>query len=311
MGKFLLRRLFQTVIVLFGASLVLFVALFVLSDPFAVQGGKERTPEAKAALEKRYGLDKPVPVQYVKWVSKVARLDFGESFKNRRNVNDMLAEKLPNTAKLAVAAVLIDIGIGVAAGLISAIFRYSFLDVLVTLITTAAVGFPSLVLGLGLQYFVGIKANLLPYTGTSPPGTIDSHIILPALTLALIDAAVVARLMRGTMLEVMRSDYVRTARAKGLTEPVVMMRHAFRNAIIPVVTYLGIQLGALMGGALITENVFNWDGVGRQLVQSIYSEDNPIVLAIVVYGVLVFVVLNFIVDMLYGVLDPRIRLAND
>ncbi len=314
MGAYILRRLLQTVLVLLGASVVLFVCLFVVTDPFAVQGGDKRTdPTVRIELEHRYGLDKGLPTQYVRWVSRTARLDFGESFKRRRPVNDIIGEKIFNTMKLAIASIIIEIGIGLGAGLISAIFRYSFWDVLVTLTTTAAIGFPSFVLGLGMQFVLGVRLRWLPLNGTSPEGLfgLDAKILMPALTLAFVDAAVVARLMRGTMLEVLRADYVRTARAKGLSERVVMLKHAMRNAIIPVVTYLGVAFGTLLGGALITENIFNWDGVGKALIQAIYGEDNPVVLGIVTYGVVVFVLLNLVVDVAYGFLDPRIRLGGD
>jgi oligopeptide transport system permease protein len=202
--------------------------------------------------------------------------------------------------------------IGLAAGLISAIFRYSFWDVLVTLTTTLAIGFPSFVLGLMLQYLLGVRWQVLPVTGTGPDGwfAIDNHIIMPAFTLAAIDAAVLARLMRGTMLEVLRADYVRTARAKGLTERAVLLKHALRNAIIPIVTYIGVSFGTLLAGTVITENLFNYDGVGKALVDAIYGEDNPIVLGIVTYSVAIFVITSAIVDVLYGLLDPRIRLDN-
>jgi len=310
MGRYIIRRLLQSVVTLFGASLLLFAILFVITDPFATFGEKQRDPVVKAQLEERYGLDRPLPVQYAKWVGGVVQGDLGQSLKNNRSVNDIIADKLPNTVKLAMVAFLFELVIGLFAGLVSAVLRYSFWDVLVTITTTLAIGLPAFVLGLVLQYTFGIRWNLLPVTGTSPDGWLafDSHIILPALTLALLDAAVLARLMRGTTLEAMRADYVRTARAKGLREGAVVRKHIVRNAIIPVVTYLGVVLGTLLGGAVITETLFNWDGLGRALINAIYEENNPVVIGIVTYGVLVFVFLNLVVDLLYGWLDPRIRI---
>ena len=310
MTKYVVRRLIQMVLTLFGVSLVLFIALFVITDPLSTFGERTRDPATAAALEERYGLDKPLVTQYVKWVGNVSHGDFGESIQRRRPVNDIIWSKVPNTAKLALVALLIEIAIGLTAGLISAIFRYSFWDVIVTITTTFAIGLPAFVLGLTLQYLFGIRWNIFPYSGTSQGGWFhfDKHIILPAFTLAAIDAAVLARLMRGTMLEVLRADYVRTARAKGLSETAVMVKHAMRNAIVPVVTYIGVVFGTLLAGAVITETIFNWDGVGRALINAIYDEDNPVVLGIITYSVFVFVVLSLIVDLLYAVLDPRIRL---
>jgi oligopeptide transport system permease protein len=310
MRRFIVRRVVQMLLTLIGVSMLLFVSLFVVTDPVATFGQKARDPVVEAQLRERYNLDDPLPVQYLKWVGNVSHGDFGESIKRRRPVNDVIWSKVPNTVKLAFVAIVIELLIGLAAGLISAIFRYSFWDVLVTLTTTLAIGFPSFVLGLMLQYLFGVRWRILPVTGTGPDGwfAIDKHIILPAFTLAAIDAAVLARLMRGTMLEVLRADYVRTARAKGLTERTVLLKHGLRNAIIPIVTYVGVTFGTLLAGTVITESLFNYDGVGKALVDAIYGEDNPIVLGIVTYSVAIFVIMSAVVDLLYGLLDPRIRL---
>jgi oligopeptide transport system permease protein len=310
MGKYVIRRVLQAALTLVGASVVLFFVLFVITDPFATFGERERDPVTKAELEHRYGLDRPIPVQYGKWVSGVVRGDFGKSLRGNRTVNEIIGQKLPNTFKLALTAFLIEILVGLVAGLISAVLRYSFWDVFVTLTTTLAIGFPTFVLGLMFQYTFGIRWRFLPLTGTSPEGWfgLDRHVVMPACTLAFIDAAVLARLMRGQTLEMLRADFVRTARAKGLRDRTVLIKHVARNAIIPVVTYMGVILGTLLGGAVITENIFNWDGLGKALVNAIYDENNPVVIGIVTYGVLVFVILNLVVDLLYGWLDPRIRL---
>ena len=312
MRRFIVRRIVQMLLTLIGVSMLLFVALFVVTDPVSTFGQKARDPVVEAQLRERYNLDDPVPLQYVKWLGNVSQGDFGESIDRRRPVNDIIWSKVPNTVKLAFVAIVIELLIGLAAGLISAIFRYSFWDVLDTLTTTLAIGFPSFVLGLMLQYLLGVRWQLLPVTGTGPNGwfAIDNHIIMPAFTLAAIDAAVLARLMRGTMLEVLRADYVRTARAKGLTERTVLLKHALRNAIIPIVTYIGVSFGTLLAGTVITENLFNYDGVGKALVDAIYGEDNPIVLGIVTYSVAIFVITSAVVDVLYGLLDPRIRIDN-
>ena len=310
MRRYIFQRILQAGVTLLGASLLLFAILFVITDPFATFGQRQRDPVVKAELEHRYGLDQPLPVQYAKWVGGVVRGDLGESFHSNRSVSEIIREKLPNTVKLAMTAFLIELVIGLFAGLVSALSRYSFWDVLVTITTTLAIGIPIFVLGLMFQYTFGIHWHLLPVSGTSPDGwfAFDNHIILPALTLALLDAAILARLMRGTTLEAMQADHVRTARAKGLSEAAVVRKHIVRNAIVPVVTYLGVVLGTLLGGAVIAENLFNWDGIGRALINAVYDEDNPVVIGIVSFGVIVFVLLNLAVDLIYGWLDPRIRL---
>jgi oligopeptide transport system permease protein len=296
------------VLVLFGASIILFVCLYIVpGDPISTQQGQGRKIDAAThtLLEKRYHLDQPLPSQYAHYVSRLVHGDMGESYSFRRPVNAILAEKLGNTVKLALAAMAIEILLGIVAGVVAALFRYSILDVLVTVSTTLAIGIPVFVVGLALQQTFAIKFHLLPLQGSR--GGLRS-LILPALTLAAVETALVARLMRGTMLEVMRADYIRTATAKGLSKRVVVYKHALRNSIIPVITYLGISFGGLLGGALITETIFNWDGVGLALVNAVQSQDNPVVLAVVTYGVGVFVLVNLLVDLSYAVLDPRIRL---
>jgi oligopeptide transport system permease protein len=301
-----IRRLGQTVVVLFGATVVLFVCLFVLpGNPVGSLGGdKARDPAVVKALEERYGLNDPLPVQYGNFVRNLSMGDLGEDYTQRRPVTEVLSPKLVNTAKLAVLAVLFDIVIGMAAGLIAALFRYSFWDVLVTLLTTLAIGFPSFVIGAILQSQFAVKLEWFPLISD---GSFTS-MILPALTLAIIDAALVARLTRGTMLEVLHADYVKTAVAKGLPRRTVLFKHVLRNSVIPVVTYLGISFGTLLSGALITETIFNWDGIGFALVMAIQQQNNPIIIGVVSFGVAVFALLNLLVDLLYAVLDPRIRL---
>ncbi|MEU8433610.1 ABC transporter permease [Streptomyces sp. NPDC029216] len=307
MGRYVIRRLGQMVVVLFGATVILFCCLFVLpGDPVGSLGGdKARDPAVVEALRERYGLNDPLPVQYGNFVKNLAQGDLGEDYTQRRPVTEVLGPKLANTAELALAAIVLDILIGLLAGLIAALFRYSFWDVLITLLTTMAVGFPSFVIGMVLQKVFVVQLDWVPLISD---GTMKS-LILPAFTLAILDAALVARLMRGTMLEVLRADYVKTAVAKGLPRRTVLVKHVMRNSIIPVVTYLGISFGSLLGGALITEAIFNWDGIGLALVQAVQQQNNPIIIGVVSFGVAVFVLLNLLVDLLYAVLDPRIRLA--
>ena len=313
MGRYVVRRLLQMILVLFGATVILFVSLFVLpGDPIGTAAGERaRDPAVRAVLEKRYGLDKPLPVQYARYVSRLVRGDLGESYRQRRPVSEILRSRFGATAQLALAAIFFEILIGLTAGVIAAVFRYSFWDVFVTLTTTLAIGIPTYVGGSILQGIFAQKFGWFPRSGRpvdADPFTTMKALFLPAFTLASVDAALVARLMRGTMLEVLRADYVRTAFAKGLSKRTVILKHVMRNSVIPVVTYLGIAFGGLVGGALITEQIFNWPGIGLALATAIGAQDNPIIIAVVTYGVAAFVIVNLLVDLTYAYLDPRIRL---
>ncbi len=309
MLSFIVRRFIQMIIVLLGATFVLFACLFVLpGDPVGSIAGSDRArdPAVIAELQRRYNLDKPLPVQYGAFLWRLGHGDLGEDYSQRRSVNEILAPKVVNSAKLAGVAILIDVSLGIFAGIIAAVLRYSFWDVLITLLTTIAIGFPVFVIGLLLQQIFALKFSWFPLFGMN--NGLSSY-VLPATTIALVDAALVARLMRGTLLEVLRADYVRTATAKGLPRRIVLTRHAMRNAVIPVLTYLGISFGGFLSGALITEAIFNWDGIGLALVVAIQQQNNPIIVGIVAYSVVIFVVINLIVDLAYAALDPRIRLA--
>ena len=267
MGRYVVRRLLQMILVLFGASLILFASLFVLpGDPIGTAGGERaRDPAVRAVLEKRYGLDKPLPVQYARYVGRVLRGDLGESYRLRRPVSEIFGSRFGATLQLALAAIVFMVLIGIAAGVIAAIFRYSFWDVAVTVATTLAIGVPDLRRRVDPPGCLRHEARLVPPALPGARATSLNELLLPALTLASVDAALVARLMRGTMLEVLRADYVRTAFAKGLSKRTVILKHVMRNSVIPVVTYLGIAFGGLLGGALITENIFNWPGIGLAL----------------------------------------------
>lgn len=309
MPTYILRRLLQMLYVFVGATVVLFVCLFVVpGDPLqSVQGAEAARldPATRARLAERYHLDEPLPKQYAQFVARLARADLGESYRLRRPVNDVLRQKLVNTAQLAVAALAVEIVVGVAAGVVAALFRSSFLDVFVTVSTTVAIGFPVFVVGLLLQDVFAVRLDWLPLHG-SREGL--RSLVLPAVTLGAVHSAMVARLTRGSLLEVLGSDYLRTAAAKGLPPRTVILKHALRNALIPVLTYLGAAFGGLLGGAAVVETIFNWDGVGLAMVTAITMQDNPVVIGVVTYAVVVFVVVNLIVDIIYAALDPRIRL---
>lgn len=310
MGKFIIRRTAQAVLVVIAATALIFIGLFVFGDPFASNGDKVVPPETQAALRAKFGMDKSVPMQYLTYLGNMLTGDLGIDFNQRREVSEMIGEALPYTVRLAALAITIDVLIGVVAGIIAAVWRYSFWDVLVTILTTLSIGVPTFVIGVALRQ--GLSGELF-FPLVPRPFTVEApwyqEIILPAVTLAIVDAAFIARLMRGSMLEVLRSDYIRTARAKGLSEATVILKHALRNSIIPVVTYVGIGIGILLGGAIITETIFQYHGVGFLLVRAIGSNNNPVIMAVTTFGVLSYVVLSMVVDILYAALDPRIRLS--
>ena len=317
MLKYVVRRILQMIPVFLGVTLILFVLRIpglLPGDPIQlIVGEKTLTPALRAQIEEKNHLNEPLYAQYGYYVSNLLKGDLGESYQKSRSVTSIFSDKFPNTVRLALAAILVEIVVGLLAGIISAVKQYSFWDVLVTLSTSILVSVPVFWLGMLLQMFFGIKlkqwtggALFLPITGMGTPPDI-AHLILPAVTLASVSTAYVARIMRSQMLEALGQDYIRTAMAKGLTERAVVFKHALKNAMIPVVTFIGIDLGALMGGAILTESVFSWPGVGREIYLAVLQRDWPVVMGGVVIVVIIFMVVNLLVDISYAVLDPRIR----
>jgi len=303
---FIIKRILQIIPVIIGITIILFVLMYVIpEDPAKLILQKGATPQALANLRAKMGIDKPVYVQYWRYVSQLAKGDLGTSYRYRRPVNDILAEHYPNSIKLALAAIVIETIIGIFAGIVSAVKKYSFLDVLVTISTTILVCVPVYWLGMLLQIGFGLKLGWLPMSGMGD-GSIKYY-ILPAVTLASVSTAFVARMTRSSMLDVLSNDYIRTAYAKGLPTYKVIYKHSLKNALIPVITYIGIDLGALMGGAILTETIFAWPGVGRTIYLAILQRDAPVVIGGTIILVLIFVIINLIVDILYAILDPRIR----
>lgn len=303
---YIIRRILQIIPVLIGVTLILFILLYIIpEDPARLILQKGATEQALENLRAKMGIDKPLYVQYWRYIKQLTTGDLGTSYRYRRSVNSILAEHYPNSIRLALAAICIEIIIGILAGIISAVKRYSFWDTLVTVSTTIAVCVPVFWLGMLMQVVFGLKLGILPMSGMGD-GSIRYY-ILPAITLASVSTAYVARMTRSSMLEVMSNDYITTAYSKGLSNFRVIGKHALKNALIPVVTLVGLDLGALMGGAILTETVFSWPGVGRVIYLAILQRDAPVVIGGTLILVLIFVFINLVVDIIYAWLDPRIR----
>ena len=297
--------------VAFLASVILFVLLKLTpGDPVLVMLGERATAQNYAALRHDLGLDQPYPVQYVAWVSHVAQGDFGKSLRNGSPVKNEIISRLPATIQLGVAALLLGVIVALPLGLISAVFRGSAVGFLATAFSQVGIAVPGFFVGLVLIYVFALNLRWFPpgsYTAfTNNPGEWLRRLILPAITLSLFGAATQTRFIRSGLLDTLHQDYIRTARAKGFGEAAVIMRHALRNALIPSVTLFGLQIGAILEGAFIVESVFAWPGIGRLAVQSLGARDYPIVQAVVLLAVFVFLSANLLVDIAYAYLDPRI-----
>ncbi len=306
MFYYILRRIIQLIPVIIGVTLILFLLLYIIpEDPARLILQKGATPEALENLRVKLGIDKPVYVQYWRYMKNLFSGDLGTSYRYQRSVNSILAEHYPYSIKLALAAIIIEIIIGIFTGIISAVKKYSFWDMLTTVSTTILVCIPVYWLGMIMQVIFGLKLGWLPMSGYGD-GSIRYY-ILPALALASVSTAYIARMMRSTMLESLSNDYIVTAYAKGLSQFKVIGKHALKNALIPVITLIGLDLGSLMGGAILIETVFNWPGVGRTVYLAILQRDAPVVIGGTIILVMIFVIMNLIVDILYAWLDPRIR----
>jgi peptide/nickel transport system permease protein len=315
-ATYIARRLLQLIVVLIGVSIITFVILFVVpGDAVTAHAPKGATNATLAQIRHNLGLDRPIYVQYGKFVWSLLHGDLGQSFQFNRPVTDMIKEALPNTMQLALAAVLIEL-LGIPLGVYSALRQFTFRDAAMT--TTALIiwGIPVFVMGLFLQEVFGLWLNVLPITGAGGttilgiiPGDLKNFeaLILPAFALGILEVAYISYMQRAAMLEVIRSDYVRTARAKGLSERKVVLKHGLKNAMIPVITVAGLDLGTLMGGAILTETVFSRPGLGLMIYTAIGSRDLPVVVGGVLFATVVFVIANLIVDIGYALLDPRIR----
>ena len=303
MKSYLLRRLWQSLLVLFGVSVVVFLILHLTGDPAALLLPPDATADDIAKFRTAMGFDDPVAVQYLRFLKGALRGDFGESLRHGEPAMALVVERLPATFQLAGAGLLIALCLAIPAGIVSAVRRNTAVDYVSTVVALLGQAMPTFWLGIMLILVFSVRLNWLPSSGR---GGLE-HLILPAITLGLFTTARITRLTRSGMLEVLGQDYIRTARAKGVGEPPVVWKHALKNASIPIVTIVGIELGTLLGGSVITETIFAWPGVGRLTVQALLNRDFPLVLAAVFIASLTYTLLNLVVDLLYGWIDPRTR----
>jgi ABC-type dipeptide/oligopeptide/nickel transport system permease component len=286
-----------------GVSLVAFALVHLSGDPVRLMVSTDAPPEQVETVRRALGFDRPLPEQFARWVGRAARGDLGISLRSHRPVGRLIAERFPATLELTAAALVIAVGLAVPAGIVSAVKRGSAVDRLAMVGSVAGQALPIFWLALLLIAFFGVRLRWFPVYGH---GT-WAHLVLPAVSLSTIVLGRLARLVRSSMLEVLAQDYVRTARAKGLGEARVLGLHALRNASIPIVTVLGLQFAQLLGGAVVTETIFAWPGIGRLVVEAIFNRDFPIVQGVVLVVSLAFVVVNLLVDVAYVLIDPRIR----
>jgi len=302
--RYVVLRLLHLVPVLLGISFLVFLLLHLVpGDPVRVMLQDVGSPEQVERMRHQLGLDRPLYFQYVTFVVRAAQGDFGRSIHTGRPVAQEIAFRVPYTMRIAVAAMFVAITLGIALGTIAAIHHQSILDYGTMVIALAGVSLPAFWFGLVLILIFSLYLRWLPPAGA------DSllHLILPSITLGSGAAAIIARLTRSSMLEVLRQDFIRTAQAKGVGDRRLIYRHALKNAMIPVVSIVGLQFAGLLGGAVIVETVFSWPGIGRLAVDAIFNRDIPVIQAVVLVAAVIFVFVNLLVDLLYGVLDPRIR----
>ena len=305
MVHFIVRRILQTIPVLFGVIVITFILMYMVpGDPVVSMVGERYDEETIHKLRKELHLDDSLPMQFVHYVSNVLRGDFGKSFITGGSVSEELLIKLPNTLILAVASMIIAIITGLTMGIVSSLRPQSILDKITMLFALAGISVPVFWVGLMLVLFIGVFLQWLPPTGF---GGIE-YIILPAITLGLRSAAYLARLTRATMLDVLNQDYIRTARMKMLPEWKVILKHGFPNILIPIITVIGTDFGSYLSGAVLTESIFGWPGIGRYALEAILKRDFPVIQGTVLFMALMFILANLIVDIFYGIVDPRIRI---
>lgn len=314
MARFLLRRTLESLIALWLASIIVFIGVRSLpGDPAIALSGEGRDPAANAAIRARYGLDQPIPIQYVRWVSIALSGDLGTSIRTRIPVTAEIVQRIPTTIQLALMAAMVAIAIGVPLGVLAAVRRQTPLDYLAGSIGLLGLSIPTFWLGLILILVFAIGLGVLPASGFVPflhdPLENLRRMVLPAVTLGLGFGAVLLRQLRSAMIGSLGSDYVLTARAKGLTERQVIIRHALRNSLITVVTIVGLELGALISGSVVTESIFLIPGFGRLIIEAVSRRDYPVIQGVALVSAIAYIGINFVVDVLYSVLNPRVRVT--
>lgn len=306
MAKYISKRLLQAIFVLLGVSLVAFIILHLSGDPLSLLISSGATPEQEAAIRTKMGLDDPLYIQYFRFLAQILHGDFGESLYYKQSTLSLIMNRLPATIQLTFAGILVATVIGIPLGIIAATKKGSVVDSVVRIIAICGQAIPSFWLGLMMILIFSVKLKWLP---TSGRGTFD-QMIMPAITVGLFSMASVCRLTRSTMIETLKTDYIRTAKAKGLHKARIIVIHALRNSLLPVVTTIGMEIGHLLGGTLLTETIFSWPGIGSLAVQAITNRDYPLVQTAVLITAFMFVIVNLIVDLLYVVIDPRIDVTN-
>ena len=304
MLRYLVRRLLLTIPVLLGVATLVFALIHLIpGDPAQAMLGETAAEEDVEALRRRLGLDRPLVEQYGVFLAGLARGDLGTSLRTDEPVAQAILARLPATLELAAAAMLVAIGVAIPLGIIAAVGRGTFVDHLATGLALTGMSVPNFWLGPLLAILFAVELGWLPVSGRGTP----AHLVLPAISLGAALAAILARMTRASLLEELREPYVQAARARGASRPRAVLRHAFRNSLIPVVTLIGLQFGAVLTGAVITETIFAWPGIGRLLIQSIGFRDYPIVQGCILFIAATYVGMNLLTDLVYGVLDPRIR----
>ncbi|WP_058235413.1 ABC transporter permease [Devriesea agamarum] len=306
---YIIRRILQMIPVFLGATFIIYVMVFaVQGDPVAALGGdKSLSPAIQAQIRQQYNLDKPFLVQWLLYIGNVLQGDFGMTFSGRPIIDD-IARAFPTTVRLAIIAVVIETIFGVTAGVIAGLRKGTWIDTTLLMVSLLVIAVPTFVIGFVAQFFLGVKLGVVPINVGRDPSFMN--LLLPGFVLGAVSFAYVLRLTRTSIAETVTADHVRTATAKGLGRGAVVSRHILRNSLIPVVTFVGADLGALMGGAIVTEGIFNINGIGSELFHAIGHGEAPKVVSIVTMLVIVFLIANLIVDLLYAVLDPRIRYAH-
>jgi len=314
MQTYVIRRLLELIPALFAASILIFLMITLApGDPVAMRLGTEATPAQIAAERTRLGLDQSLPVRYGIWLADVVRLDLGQSLYTNRPVTTLIAEAFPKTVQLALISLALSLLIGLPLGMLAALRQDRPTDTVITGLNALGLAIPNFWLGILMILFFSVQLRWLPPSGAgnADQGMVANlrYLVMPVLSIAVSNLSVFARFTRSALIDVLADDFIRTARAKGLAERVVINRHALKNALIPVVTIVGIQFGRLLGGAVVTESVFAFPGIGRLTVTAILNRDYPVVQAILLLVVLIFLVANVVVDLLYGYLDPRVHLG--